>query len=260
MENKKTIYIGAHADDVIINASIAIHRKLGSAYILTITDGVPSGTYPKVLGGITLDSHEAYIQQRLREDKTAMEVLGINIDGRYTNGKIPDGLAYQNLEQIVSIIATIVKREKIQRIITHSFPGESHPAHPDHEIVSVCSYIIGREYGIEIWEYPRFKTNNTNKQTDKIFLEEDRNVTVRLEFTRDEITLRDQLMRIYVTQVFIIEKYGTTFEMFGRVVRNPRNIPDTSHYYFSADYKPGPRDIRKAITDFLSRDNTIQVY
>ena len=132
MENKKTIYIGAHADDVIINASITIHRNPGSAYILTITDGVPSDTYPKVLGGITLNSHEAYIQQRLREDKTAMEVLGINVGERYTNGKIPDGQAYKNLEQIVSIIATIVKREKIQRIMTHSFPGESHPAHPDH--------------------------------------------------------------------------------------------------------------------------------
>ena len=260
MENKKTIYIGAHADDVIINASITIHRNPGSAYILTITDGVPSGTYPKVLGGITLNSHEAYIQQRLREDKTAMEVLGINAGERYTNGKIPDGQAYQNLEQIVSIIATIVKREKIQRIMTHSFPGESHPAHPDHEIVSVCSYIIGREYGIEIWEYPRFKTNNTNKQTDKIFLEEDKIETVRFDFTRDEITLRDELMRIYVTQVFIIKKYRTTFEMFGRVVRNPRNIPDTSHFYCGADYKPGPQDIKKAITDFLSRDNTIQVY
>ena len=259
MDNKNTLYIGAHADDVVINASITINRNLESAYILTITDGVPSGTYPRVLGGITLNSHEAYIQQRLKEDKYAMQVLGVNVGKRYTNGGIPDGQTYQNIEQIVSIIETLVKREKIQRIMTHSFPGESHPAHPDHEIVSVCSYIIGRKYGIEIWEYPRFKCNSTNKQTDKIFLEEDKIHTVRYYFTREEITLRDELMHIYITQEFIIEKYRTTFEMFGRVVRTPEIVPDTTHFYGSEDYKPTPQHIRKSITDFLSRDKTIQV-
>ena len=253
MDNKKTLYIGAHPDDVVINASITINRNPGSAYILTITDGVPSGSYPKVLGGITLNSHEAYVQKRLKEDKSAMQVLGINVGKRYTNGKIPDRQTYQNLEQIVSIIATLVKREKIRRIMTHSFPGESHPAHPDHEIVSVCSYIIGKEYGIEIWEYPRFKSNSTNKQTDRIFLGEDQIETVNYDFTREEITLRDELMQIYKTQGFIIEKYKTTSEMFGRVVRNPRSIPDATHFYGSEDYKPRPQDIRKAITDFLSR-------
>ena len=253
MDNIKTLYIGAHADDVVINASIAINRNPGSAYILTITDGAPSGTYPKVLGGITLNSHEAYVQKRLKEDKSAMQVLGINVGERYTNGKIPDGQTYQNLEQIVSTIATLVKLKKIRRIMTHSFPGEAHPAHPDHEIVSVCSYIVGKEYGIEIWEYPRFKSSSTNKQTDRIFLEEDQIETVKFDFTREEITLREELIRIYVTQVFIINKYTTTFEMFGRVVRNPRTIPDTSHFYCGAEYKPGPQDIRKAITDFLSR-------
>jgi len=75
--------------------------------------------------------------------------------------------------------------------------------------------------------------------------------TVRFDFTRDEIALRDKLIRIYITQVFIINKYTTTFEMFGRVVRNPRIIPDTSHFYCGAEYKPGPQDIRKAITRFF---------
>lgn len=90
MDNKKTLYIGAHPDDVVINASITINRNPGSAYILTITDGVPSDSYPKVLGGITLNSHEAYVQKRLKEDKSAMQVLEINVGKRYTNGKIPD--------------------------------------------------------------------------------------------------------------------------------------------------------------------------
>ena len=253
MDNKKTLYIGAHADDVVINASITINRNPGSAYILTITDGVPSRTYPRVLGGITLDSHEAYVQKRLKEDKSAIQVLGINVGERYTNGKMPDGQTYRDLEQIVSIIATIVKKEKIQRIMTHSFPGESHPAHPDHEIVSVCSYIIGKEYGIEIWEYFGFKSNSTNKQTDRIFFEEDKIETVKYDFTREEIVLRDEVMQIYKTQEFIVEKYRTTSDMFARVVRNPRIIPDTTYFYSSEDYKPSPQDIRKAITDFLSR-------
>ena len=137
--------------------------------------------------------------------------------------------------------------------MTHSFPGEAHPAHPDHEIVSVCSYIIGKEYGIEIWEYPRFKSNSATKQTARIFLEEDQIETVKFDFTREEITLRDELMQIYKTQGFIIEKYRTTSEMFGRISRNPRIIPDTTQFYGGEDYKPRPQDVKKAITDFFSR-------
>ena len=44
MDNKKTVYIGAHADDVVINASVTIHRDPVNAYILTVTDGAPSAT------------------------------------------------------------------------------------------------------------------------------------------------------------------------------------------------------------------------
>ncbi|MCH8234195.1 MAG: PIG-L family deacetylase [Bacteroidetes bacterium] len=251
MNSKKTLYIGAHADDVAINAGITIHRNPDKAYILTVTNGVSFANYPMVLGGVTLDSHEAYVQQRLEEDKAAMHVLGVDIDKRFTNSKIPCRETYKYLEQIVEIITTLIKTEKIKRIMTHSFPGESHPAHPDHEIVSVCSYIVGNEYGIEVWEYPRFKSNSANKQTGTIFLEEDQMEIVRCDFTLEEATLRDELMQIYITQGFIIEKYRTTSEMFGRVVRNPKMIPDTTHLYGGTDYKPTPQDIRKAIADFL---------
>ena len=110
MDNKKTVYIGAHADDVVINACITIHRNPGNAYILTITDGAPPDTYPRELGGITFNSHEAYGQQRLKEDKAAMHVLGINVGERYTNSKISDRRTYQNIKQIDEIIATLVKR------------------------------------------------------------------------------------------------------------------------------------------------------
>ncbi len=251
MDNKKTLYIGAHADDVAINAGITIHRNPGNAHILTITDGAPRATYPMELGGITLNSHEEYVQQRLNEDKTAMHSLGVNVDKRYTNSQIHDRQTYKRIEQIVEIIAELVIIERIRRIMTHSFPGESHAAHPDHEIVSVCSHIIAREYGIEVLEYPRFKSNSVDKQTGAIFLEEDKMDTVSWDFSPEEVTLKDELLQIYVTQEFIIEKYRTTREMFGRVVRNPKLIPDTTHLYGGSEYKPTPQDIRRAITDFL---------
>ena len=251
MDNRQTLYIGAHADDVVINASISIYRNRANAYILTVTDGAHPATYPRDLGGITLSSHEAYVQQRLKEDKAAMRVLGINTDKRYTNSQIPDKQTYLNIKRIVEIIATLVKRERIRRIMTHSFPGESHASHPDHEIVSVCSYIVGNEYGIEVWEYPRFMSNCTNIQTDRIFLNEDVMEIVRYDFTSEEAEFRDELMQNYLTQGFIRVKYRTTSEMFGRATRNPKIIPDTTHLYGGTDYKPTPQDIRKAIADFL---------
>ena len=206
MNRKKTLYIGAHADDVAINAGITIHRNPDKAYILTVTNGVSFANYPMVLGGVTLDSHEAYVQQRLEEDKAAMHVLGVDIDKRFTNSKIPCRETYKYLEQIVEIITTLIKTEKIKSIITHSFPEKSHAAHPDHEIVSVCSHIIGQDYGIEVLEYPRFKSNSANKQKGTIFLEEDKMEIVRCDFTLGEATVRDELMDIYITQGFRIGK------------------------------------------------------
>ena len=97
MGNKRTLYIGAHADDVAINAGITIHRDPESSYILTVTDGAPHATYPMELGGITLNSHEAYVQQRLDEDKAAIHSLGVNVGTRYTNGQIQDRQTYQNI-------------------------------------------------------------------------------------------------------------------------------------------------------------------
>ncbi len=252
MENKKTLYIGAHADDVAINAGITIHRNPEISYILTVTDGAPHATYPMELGGITLNSHEAYVQQRLDEDKAAIHSLGVNVDTRYTNGRIQDRQTFQNIEQIVELIAGLVKVNKIRRLMTHGFPGASYAAHPDHEIVSVCSYIAAKEYGIEVWEYPRFKANSANKKTSAMFPEEDRMETVKWDFTPEEVTLKDELMRSYVTQEFIIEKYRTTREMFGRTARDTRIIPDTTHLYGDSEYQPTPRDIRKAIADFFS--------
>jgi len=251
MDNETTLYIGAHADDVVINASIAIHRNTRNAHILTITDGAPPATYPREFSGISLDSHEDYVQQRLEEDKSAMRFLGIDVLKRYSNSQIPDGKTYQNIGQIIETIGTLVEQEKIRRIMTHSFPGKSHPAHPDHEVVSVCSHIIGQEYGIEVLEYPRFKSNSAGKITDTIILEEDPIETLRCYFTPEEATLRDELMKIYITQEFIVEKYRTACEIFVRVVRNPKTIPDTTHLYGGENYRPTSQDIRQAIADFL---------
>ena len=251
MEKQRILYIGAHADDVAINAGVTIHRNPGSSHILTITDGAPHSTYPIQLGGITFNSHKAYVQQRLDEDKAAMNSLGVSVGKRYVNGRIQDRQTYKNIRQIVEIIAALVKAEKIRRIMTHSFPGESHAAHPDHEIVSVCSHIVAQEYGIEVWEYPRFIAKSANKQATAMFLEEEKMETVRWDFTPEEVTLKDELMRIYVTQEFIIKKYETTREIFGRAVRNTEIIPDTTHLYGDSGYRPTPRDIRRAIAEFL---------
>ena len=108
-----------------------------------------------------------------------------------------------------------------------------------------------------MWEYPRFMSNCTNIQTDRIFLNEDVMEIVRYDFTSEETAFRDELMQKYLTQRFIREKYRTASEMFGRVARNPKIIPDTTHFYLSADYKPGLRDIRVAITDFLKESSCV---
>ena len=88
---KRTLWTGAHPDDVFIGGAMNIRRNVKNSQILTVNTGViASREFPVSTGGFTFGAAHEYAIQRLLEDRTAMEALGINLDTQYTNLQIPD--------------------------------------------------------------------------------------------------------------------------------------------------------------------------
>src|SRR3989344_3599759 len=103
-KGKKTLYIGAHSDDVAIGCSISIHRDSENAFVFSVTNGTPHEIYPIIYGGIKFNSPWEYMARRVIEDKKAMELLGIDIENNYFNGEFNDQEIHVYIPEVVEMI------------------------------------------------------------------------------------------------------------------------------------------------------------
>ncbi len=249
-QTKKTLYIGAHPDDVFISSAISINRYPRNSYVLTLATGVSHETYPADFFGIIFQSKEEFVKRRLKEDIDVMYALGLNTDNQYFNLQLPNERTYLCIDTIIQNIRKLIKNKGIERIVTHEFPQ----AHPDHEVASFCSHKVAGEKDLEIWEYPMYGYKN-GKFVDMEFLTQDHTETAILPFTLDQIELRERLIRNYQSQVFIVERFRRAFEAFGRVKRDFKTMQDTLYFYRDEKGKPTPKDIRRSIREYLQTTN-----
>jgi len=248
-ESRRTLYIGAHPDDVTIGASIAINRNPERSRVLTVSSGVAlDQEWPVEVGEITFRSPSEYEGARLAEDKAAMRILGIDIDNNYFNGDIPDQQSYLYLEEIYKLINRLVDSNEIERIVTHSLPE----AHPDHEVVSLCSHLVGQRKEIPILEYPLYVLGSDGKKIDQEFLEGDSEKVFILNYSPDEIAIRERVLSAYGTQGFVNNRFGrNSSESFRLVSRDLGDMPlGTGYYYRDEPGLPTPADVRTAMKNF----------
>lgn len=254
MENsKKTLYIGAHPDDIFIGAGINLSRNLKNSHILTITDGEFT-VYPKRTGNMTFQTPEEYSRKRIAEDRHAMQTLGIDINTRYTTGEIPDTQTYRNIRKITIIIEKLVKKKGIKRIFTHSFPE----AHPDHEIVWFCSHIVGQRQGIDVWEYITYRLNGNNEYVWTFLNESDIEEIIEQSFTAEEQELKNRVALLYPSQRHVMNLFKRTNETIGkRKTFSLDNLPSTAYHYRDQEGLPTPQDIRNAMKEHSEIFNRI---
>jgi LmbE family N-acetylglucosaminyl deacetylase len=247
MKKKKTLYIGAHQDDVFLGAGMQINKRLEDTYILTLSDGTSAVKYPWVVAKKIFNTPEEYYAQRIMEDKSAMEMLGVDVDNNYFNAKIPDGRFYEHISEIVESIEKIVKEKGIEKIISHSVPE----VHPDHEITWFSSNVVAKKLEIDIWEFVTYRFDE-NEKFVRTFL--DNNQMSEIEeniYTFNEKKFREKVASLYVTQKHLLDQYGNSGEIFGkRKIFNLENIPETPYYYKNREGYLSCKKIRSFMGNF----------
>ena len=249
----KTLYVGAHQDDLLIGAGIIISRDPANAYTLTLCDGVSAVNYPWKIKDKDLKflDKKSYLAQRDSEEVAAMRILGVNVLGKQFFGRIPDQRAYENISEVVDLIGEIVSRENIKRIVTHSIPE----AHPDHEVACFGSHYVGRKKGIGVWEFMGYRLDESSKKFVRTF--EDSSLMssiIEISPSPQEISLRNIASKEYITQKHLIDKFMEKKELVGKRIRKDvEDLPESLYYYYDRQGSPSSRVVRDSMKDFVLR-------
>lgn len=247
---KKVLVTGAHPDDAYIGAAISIRRNVENSHVLTVATGVmPLRKFPVTTGGYTFQRHEEYSAQRLKEDRLAMQGLGLDLDTQYTNLQLHDLQTHLHIPKIVEAMQRIVEEKGIERIITHEVPQ----SHPDHEVVSFCAHYVGKRNGIEVWEYPMYGFDDEGVERNREFLSAGHDPIEIVKFTPEEVEFRKKGIEVYETQDYIRTQFAGDSETFGRIERDFKDVPEMAYldfFYQNSPEVPTSREVREAFARF----------
>lgn len=250
----KTLYIGAHQDDILIGAGIEISRNPKDVHTLTISDGVSGISYPWTPKNtnLTYSTSQAYFAQRDTEENTAIKLLGVDVDNCRFFGKIPDQKAYTRIDDVVRLIDETVCNNGIGKIITHHIPE----AHPDHEIANFASYVVGKRRGVEIEEFMGYRINPKTDDFTRTFDPRSSMQNIRkIDFTPKEVALKEEASKKYLTQKSVIDLFRSDHELFGkRKSFDIDNLPESIYYYRNREGMPTCDDIRNAMKEYLAKN------
>jgi len=209
--NKKTLFVGAHPDDIPISAGIFILNNSPNCCVVTLTDGAPlfEVDYP-VIGddGSVYNSPDDYATKRLNEDLQAFDFLGVK---DYVNFKYPDQEAIKHVEFIISKLEHLVRNWNIRQIVTHEFPQ----THPDHEVAWFVSHFIGLKYNLDVWEFPGYKYVDGRCITEFSDISKYTNL-YSYKLSKEEISKKTNLLNIYSSQEGIIKNHLVLVEEFAQ--------------------------------------------
>ncbi|MBN1175532.1 PIG-L family deacetylase [Candidatus Woesearchaeota archaeon] len=209
--NKKTLFVGAHPDDIPIFAGITILDCPENSYVLTLTDGAPlfEIDYP-VVGddGVSYKNPKEYAKKRLEEDSKAFESLGV---ANFFNFKFSDQDLINNVSKVIEKLDSFVVDWKIEQIVTHGFPQ----THPDHEVAWFASHMVAKNNSIPVWEFPNYKFD------EGVCITEFPPTSTYLSFYKrtlneDELSKKKDLLKIYSSQEGILKNHLLSVEEFGQ--------------------------------------------
>jgi LmbE family N-acetylglucosaminyl deacetylase len=251
METKKTLYIGAHPDDVLLGAGITISRNPKDANVLIMSNGATlKEEFPAKHGLFMFDSYRDFAKKRLEEDRSAMEIIGLDMKSNYRIIKnIPTENAYKYIQFYIDKIREISKEKGIEKIVTHIFAE----AHPDHDIANFCSHYVAKELGLDVWEYPLYYVDENGKEISQEFKTRDHDEFLVNDYSPDEIDLKKRLMNLYESQIYIVDMFTADRDQFGRIRRDFTNMPGSIYWYKDMPCHPNPETIREAIKSFISK-------
>jgi len=247
INEKRTLFIGAHCDDIVISSAVTISKKPENSYVITISDGsLDLDVYPIIEAGKIFYTSQEWAKERLKEDLRAMRHLGLDLEN-YSNFHIKDQRFYENISQIVGGIDHVIREKNIGQLVTHEFPQP----HPDHEIACIASHIAAKINDIPVYEYSMYTMDGNG---DFFFRSFDDDVSKEIyshKITSVESVLKLKALKAYETQPFWVEQGMKKMEeSFSKVDRDVTVLTDSLPYI--EDIKTiSPMEVRNILEKYL---------
>ncbi len=247
---KRTLYIGAHPDDITIGAGITISRNPNNSHVLIMSNGATIDEhFPAKHGVFDFNRYEKFAATRIAEDREAMRRLGLPLQNYMIFKSLQTERAYLYIPLFVETIRRLAQKNGIERLVTHQFAE----AHPDHEIASFCAHHVAGELGLEVFEYPMYIIDENNNEIAQRYSAKGHQEKFCIVYSDGEKRFKDELLRIYQSQIYIVDMFTEKKDQFGKITRNFRNtpLPETTYWYRNDPSHPAPEVIRQTINNFL---------
>ena len=192
----------AHPDDEAI-ACGALLQRMRSPAIVFMTDGAPED--PKFWGK-PYSSRAYYMDVRRSEAQNALS----QIRAASEPFDVPDQNLYRNLDSAIQHLNQLIQRYRPEIILTHAYEG----GHPDHDACSFLSSVIGKQFGVPVWEMPLYNRAAGEMVRQQFLTRDDSPGRAVLTATVDEIQHKKKMISAYQSQADFIKDFEPEVEQF----------------------------------------------
>jgi N-acetylglucosamine malate deacetylase 2 len=191
----RTLILVAHPDDETFGCG-ALIQCMSEPIVVFATDGAPWDTYFWEKHGSRL----RYARLRQEEARTALALAGVNeivFLAEEAEGKelFVDQDLFHCIPEAVARLTAIVTRYRPSALLTSAYEG----GHPDHDVCSFLSFLLGRERRLPVWEFPLYHRTDANGGVFQQFAETGPSETV-LEITSEESKTKREMLAAYPSQ------------------------------------------------------------
>jgi LmbE family N-acetylglucosaminyl deacetylase len=189
----RTLFVLAHPDDE--TACAALLQRTRNPVVLFCTDGAPASEYFWGRYG----SRDHYAGVRKKEAETALAIINVN-DYRFLTGGDSDRYfsdqdLYRDVAEAFQSLQDAVKGLHIQGIVAPAYEG----GHPDHDTCGFLANLLGRKFGVPVWETPLYHRSQTGELVHQQFTVPNGSEVV-LRLTAQERAKRAQMLSAYASQ------------------------------------------------------------
>lgn len=203
---KRTLILVAHPDDETGGCGILLQR-IAVPLVVFATDGAPNDHW-------FWNDHETrscYAQRRREEALAALALAGVGkvrfIADQYSD--CTDQRLYKAIPWALQALTRLVVAFGPEALLVPAYEG----GHPDHDACNFLAFVVGRHFGIPVWEMPLYHRLASGRLSCQQFI--DPNGTERVLWPRRaEWERKRQMVASYGSQPALSRFVPSTTERF----------------------------------------------
>jgi N-acetylglucosamine malate deacetylase 2 len=205
---RRTLVIVAHPDDEAGGCG-ALLQRIHDPIVLFCTDGAPDDHW----FWSSYQSRSAYARTRRCEAVAALQIAGIR-SVRFVSEKYPacsDQRLFRVLPAALHALVAAVHDYRPDALLTLAYEG----GHPDHDSCSFLASIVGRRFGLPVWEMPLYHRLPSGQLACQTFMAPNGTECV-LHPSAEEASRKREMLAAYKSQPELPRFVVSTTEQFRR--------------------------------------------